>query len=176
MPNSRLLVATMANVLCTVSAACVAYLPRSNTWGRLVSFWLVNSQSVGFTVSLVTISSNMAGYTHRSMASAMVFTAYCWGNFAGPFVVKESEAPNYRGATIGLLVGYSIKLGCHLLLLGKFQAGRDAQESTDFDRAYLVTMNKRRDRKYGPADKARSDEAGMQDQTEFENKDFRYVL
>ena len=46
-------------------------------------------------------------------------TAYCWGNFAGPFVVKESEAPDYRGATIGLLVGYAIKAGCHLILLGR---------------------------------------------------------
>ncbi|KAF2192417.1 MFS general substrate transporter [Zopfia rhizophila CBS 207.26] len=158
-PNSRLLTATAANILCTVAAACTAYLPRSNTWGRLVSFWLVNSQSVGFTVSLVTISSNMAGYTHRTMASAMVFTAYCWGNFAGPFVVKESEAPGYRGATIGLLVGYTIKLACHLGLLG-----------------YMFLTNRYRDRKYGPADKKKSDEAGMRDLTEFQNKDFRYVL
>lgn len=139
----------------------MAYLPRSNTWGRLVSFWLVNAQSVGFTVSLTTISSNMAGYTHRSLASALVFTAYCWGNFAGmscplphqleslclplmlsmsfflhipinacpadsivpllpgPFVVNPADAPRYEGATIGLLAGYSIKLGCHLGLLGE---------------------------------------------------------
>ena len=71
-PNTRLIVATVANVLCTTCAACMAYLPRSNTWGRLVCFWLVNSQSVGFTVSLITISSNMGGYSHRSMASALV--------------------------------------------------------------------------------------------------------
>lgn len=45
-------------------------------------------------------------------------TAYCWGNFTGPFVVKESEAPDYATATVGLLVGYSIKTGCHLALLG----------------------------------------------------------
>lgn len=119
-PNSRLLTATAANIVCTVSAALMAYLPRSNTWGRLVCFWLVNCQSVGFTISLVTISSNMGGYTHRSIASAMVFTAYCWGNFAGPFVVKQSEAPTYPSATAGLLAGYSIKFGCHLALLGKF--------------------------------------------------------
>lgn len=61
----------------------------------------------------------MAGYTHRSFASALTFTAYCWGNFAGPFVVEPSQAPEYRGATIGLLVGYAIKFGCHLLLLGE---------------------------------------------------------
>ncbi|KAI5928192.1 major facilitator superfamily domain-containing protein [Camillea tinctor] len=71
-PDSRLLTSTAANILCTVSAACMAYLPRSNVWGRLVSFWLVNAQSVGFTVSLTTISSNMAGYTHKSLASAMI--------------------------------------------------------------------------------------------------------
>ncbi|KAH6656895.1 major facilitator superfamily domain-containing protein [Truncatella angustata] len=158
-PNSRLLTSTAANVLCTVAAACMAYLPRSNTWGRLVSFWLINAQSVGFTVSLTTISSNMAGYTHRAFASAAIFTGYCWGNFAGPFVVKESEAPYYRGATIGLLVGYAIKLGCHVALL-----------------IYMFVSNRRRDRVYGPANKELSDEAGMRDKTEFENKDFRYVL
>ena len=70
--NPRLATATVANVLCTVSAACMAYLPRSNTWGRLVSFWLVNVQSVGFTVFLVTISSNMGGYTHRTVANTLV--------------------------------------------------------------------------------------------------------
>jgi hypothetical protein len=46
-------------------------------------------------------------------------TAYCWGNFAGPFVVKPSEAPEYKGATIGLLAGYAIKAGCHLGLFSK---------------------------------------------------------
>lgn len=71
-PNSRLLTSTTANILCTVAAALMAYLPRSNTWGRLVCFWLVNAQSVGFTVSLTTISSNMAGYTHRAFASAAI--------------------------------------------------------------------------------------------------------
>ncbi|KAI8192316.1 hypothetical protein K4K51_003869 [Colletotrichum sp. SAR 10_75] len=157
--DSRLITASVANLLCTISAASMAYLPESNTWGRLVSFWLVNSQSVGFTVSLTTISSNMAGYTHRSLASAMVFTAYCWGNFAGPFVVKQSEAPHFRGATIGLLVGYAIKLICHLTLL-----------------IYMYLVNRHRNKKYGEPNRESSKEAGMRDQTEFENKDFRYVL
>lgn len=40
----------------------------------------------------------------------------------------------------------------------------------------MLIVNRRRDSVYGPADKSRSDEAGMQDYTEFENKDFRYVL
>lgn len=71
-PNSRLATATFANILCTVASACMAYLPRANTWGRLASFWLVNAQSVGFTISLVTVSSNMGGYTHRNIANTLI--------------------------------------------------------------------------------------------------------
>ena len=40
----------------------------------------------------------------------------------------------------------------------------------------MYLANKRRNTTYGPADKEQSNEAGMRDQTEFENKDFRYVL
>lgn len=40
----------------------------------------------------------------------------------------------------------------------------------------MFLTNRHRDKQYGPADKEASDEAGMRDQTEFENKDFRYVL
>ncbi|KAF1958716.1 hypothetical protein CC80DRAFT_558204 [Byssothecium circinans] len=130
-PNSLLLTATAGNIPCVIAAACTACLPRSNTWGRPFSFGLKNAQSVGFTVSPASISSNMAGYTHRAMANAMIFTAYCWGNFVGPFVAKASRAPQYEGATIGLLVGCMIKLACHVNLL-----------------AYMFFTNRHRDRKY----------------------------
>ncbi|KAK0185191.1 major facilitator superfamily domain-containing protein [Armillaria mellea] len=157
--NSRLMAATAANVICVVSAACMAYLPREHVWQRLVSFWLVNCQSVGFAVGLVMVSSNMGGYTHRTLASATIFTAYCFGNVAGPFVVKQSQAPFYQSATAGLLAGYSIKLACQIMLF-----------------IYMFGFNKRRDHVYGPPDIAKSKEAGMQDKTEWENTDFRYVL
>jgi hypothetical protein len=94
-------------------------------------------------------------------------------------VVKPSEAPGYKGATIGLLVGYAIKAGCHLSLLGMISSPRNSS-SSGIDMlmriGYMYLVNRRRDSRYGPADKARSNEAGMQDRTEFENKDFRYVL
>ncbi|KAJ7207335.1 major facilitator superfamily domain-containing protein [Mycena haematopus] len=157
--NTRLIASSAANIICVVAAACMAYLPRHLVWQRLVSFWLVNCQSVGFAASLVMVSSNMGGYTHRTIASAVIFTAYCFGNVAGPFVVKQSQAPFYQDATAGLLAGYTIKLVCQIVLL-----------------IYLYIVNKRRDKKYGLPDVAAAKEAGMQDKTEYENKDFRYVL
>jgi hypothetical protein len=36
---------------------------------------MTNCQSVGFTLGLVMISSNIGGYTKRSVTSAMVFAA-----------------------------------------------------------------------------------------------------
>jgi len=40
----------------------------------------------------------------------------------------------------------------------------------------MFTVNNRRNKLYGPANKEDSNEAGMRDQTEFENNNFRYVL
>ena len=47
---------------------------------------------------------------------------------------------------------------------------------SNFVVVYMFFSNRHRDRKYGPANKDASDEAGMRDHTEFENKNFRYVL
>lgn len=40
----------------------------------------------------------------------------------------------------------------------------------------MFTVNRYRDKKYGAPNKESSNEAGMRNKTEFENKDFRYVL
>jgi hypothetical protein len=37
-------------------------------------------------------------------------------------------------------------------------------------------VNRGRDASYGPQDREKSEQEGMRDKTEFENKDFRYVL
>lgn len=41
---------------------------------------------------------------------------------------------------------------------------------------YMYLVNRQRDKKYGEPNRESSKAAGMRDQTEFENKDFRYVL
>lgn len=40
----------------------------------------------------------------------------------------------------------------------------------------MFVVNRHRNKTYGMPNKEASNEAGMRDQTEFENKDFRYVL
>lgn len=90
-------------------------------------------------------------------------------------MAKGSQAPRYEGATIGLLVGFSIKAACHVSLLGNTLA-LSFQKLALMSQGYMFIANRRRHSRYGPASKAGSKEAVMQDQTEFDNKYFRYLL
>lgn len=86
--------------------------------------------------------------------------------------------PRFIGATIDLLVGYSIRLSCHLILFrrpGGHHIIVDIGKSNKV-LVYMFISNRSRDKRYGPANKEASDEAGMTDLTEFENKDFRCAL
>lgn len=75
---------TFGNVVCITAASCLAYLPSSAKWVRLVALWFTNFQSIGFVLGLVMISSNIGGYTKKQFTSGVVFVAYCAGNIAGP--------------------------------------------------------------------------------------------
>jgi hypothetical protein len=87
-------------------------------------------QSIGFTMGLVMISSNIGSYSKRVVVSSCVFIAYCAGNAGmslsqdvdcadrpvGPLTALESEAPVYRTAAICMMAGYLLKTICHCLL------------------------------------------------------------
>ncbi|GJJ11808.1 hypothetical protein Clacol_006046 [Clathrus columnatus] len=59
--NSRVIIMTVGNVSCIIAAACMAYLPLDNKWGRLVAFWFTGMQSIGFALGLSMVSINMGG-------------------------------------------------------------------------------------------------------------------
>lgn len=165
-----------------IAAALLAFLPSEAKWVRLVALWFTNFQSIGFVLGLVMISSNVGGYTKKSVTSGLIFVAYCAGNIAGPQFVYPVEAPRYRSATIAMLAGYAIKTAAHLCLGcewgGLLDDYRIWPEFYADVAVYMWFDNKRRDKaSNGVAiDERRGAEAGMLDLTEFENPDFRYVL
>ena len=68
-----------ANTICIIGSALLVALPDSNRWGRLVALWLCYFQSLGFSMSLTMVSSNIAGYTKKQLTGAILFTGYCVG-------------------------------------------------------------------------------------------------
>lgn len=57
----------------------------------MVALWLCYFQSLGFSMSLTMISSNIAGYTKKQLTGAVLFTGYCIGNILGPQTFKDSK-------------------------------------------------------------------------------------
>ncbi|KAJ5635586.1 major facilitator superfamily domain-containing protein [Penicillium longicatenatum] len=159
--HSRSACMIFANLTCIIGSALLVGLSDSNKWGRLVALWLCYFQGLGFSMSLTIVSSNIAGYTKKQVTGALLFTGYCVGNIIGPQTFKSSEAPGYHSAYIAMLVGYTIKLTAIVALY-----------------LYMYFENKRRDRLAFESGDLEDDgvEAGMLDQTEIDNKKFRYVL
>ncbi|KAI0880795.1 MFS general substrate transporter [Annulohypoxylon maeteangense] len=170
-PNLRCAVMLISNLICVGCGAALVGLPvgsdgTENRWGRLVALWLCSFTSVGFSLSLTMVSSNVAGYTKKQLTGALLFVGYCVGNIIGPQTFKDSEAPFYTSAYIAILVGYCVKTTMVIVLY-----------------LYMWTENKKRDREaaiYGSRlseeQEKEAIEQGMQDVTELDNKGFRYVL
>ncbi|KAH0274814.1 MFS general substrate transporter, partial [Aureobasidium melanogenum] len=149
-PNSRCIVMITANCICIIGAAMLVGLPSSNKWGRLVALWLCYFQGLGFSMSLTMCT------------GTILFVGYCVGNIIGPQTFRDSEKPGYHSAYIAMLVGYVVKLGMVVVLY-----------------IYMYTANKKRDREAGNMsveEERLAVEQGMQDQTELDNKGFRYTL
>ncbi|KAI0191580.1 MFS general substrate transporter [Astrocystis sublimbata] len=164
--NMRCVVMLAGNLVCVAAGAALVGLPvgadgTENRWGRLVALWLCSFQSVGFSMSLTMVSSNVAGYTKKQLTGAILFVGYC---IIGPQTFIETEAPLYTSACI--LIGYSVKTLMVIVLY-----------------IYMSTVNKKRDREAAvsgsnltPEKEQEAIEQGMQDVTELDNPGFRYVL
>ncbi|KAL2208377.1 MFS general substrate transporter [Sarocladium strictum] len=180
-PNMRCMAMFVGNMICVVAGGVLVGLNpgpdgTENRWGRLVALWLCATQSVGFSLSLTMVSSNVAGYTKKQLTGAFVFVGYCVGNIIGPQTFIDSEFPLYKSAYIAILIGYSFKTLLVLVLYG-----------------YMWSVNKKRDREAlalsqeggsgatnvglrGEDQEKEAIELGMQDITEIDNKGFRYSL
>ncbi|ODM14490.1 hypothetical protein SI65_10112 [Aspergillus cristatus] len=137
-------------------------LDADNKAGRLTGLTFGGVFAVNIPLSLSLVSSNVAGFTKRSVISAMIFVAYCVGNIVGPQFYLESEEPDYptgiKAAMCGLILGIFF-LFCLMV--------------------YYIWENRRRDALYGPPSLMTENEELAQDlsnKTDQEMESFRYVI
>jgi hypothetical protein len=74
------------------------------------------------------IASNVAGFTKKSVASAMMFMSYTAGNIIGPFLFFPSEAPEY---SVGCLI---LNSSVRSRLILDFRVGSWRQQSASVSR------------------------------------------
>lgn len=94
-PRTRILVMVINCAASMVGMILIWKLGQDNLAGRMVGISLGAVFGANIPLSLSLISSNVAGFTKRSVISALLFVAYCVGNIVGPQFFLSSEEPSY---------------------------------------------------------------------------------
>jgi ACS family allantoate permease-like MFS transporter len=172
--NARAYVAFIYFIPNLLGTILINVLPWENKVGLLFAQWLTGVGTTGFVLSLSWVSSVTAGHTKRITTNAIMLSAYCIGNAAGPFMWQAQYKPRNHVPWAIIGVCYAC---CMFLVLAI--------------RYILSAENKRRDR--SPKEENNSDiyievvdsdgniksvrvEKEFLDLTDRQNHDFRYVL
>ncbi|KAF9889914.1 hypothetical protein FE257_006786 [Aspergillus nanangensis] len=143
-------------LITTLASLLLLLLPMSATGGMLFACYILPSLGGAYAVLMGLQIANIAGYTKRAVASAGIYIGYCLGNFVGPLVFEEKDAPRYVPGFIVVIVT-SVMSGL-LVIVYRFLCIRE---------------NKKRDQTgitegYG--------NAYQDDMTDKTNPEFRYII
>ena len=95
-PSARLLCMVFNTLVSLVGMLLVWKLDPDVIGGRVAGLALSVAYVVNIPLSLSIITSNVAGFTKKSVTSALLFIGYCVGNIVGPQFFYASEAPSYH--------------------------------------------------------------------------------
>ncbi|KAL4808353.1 major facilitator superfamily domain-containing protein [Aspergillus unguis] len=166
--RSRLWAMVSIFLMAMAGILMVKLLPFDRKLPRLAGYWLVTAVAPAFPLMMSLFASNTAGFTKKSTVVALIFVGYCVGNFVGPQFFESTEAPTYSTAYTTILTCYAIAIVMAALF-----------------RVYLSWTNSRRDKAQGvhidPEETREIDlhvdeELNNVDETDLQNRGFRYIL
>ena len=140
----------------------MSFSPKHNRAAQLAGIYLVNAITATLIIIYQWTASNVAGQTKRVIAVSLISGSFSIGNIIGPQTFQAKDAPGYRPAKITVLAT---------------QAAGACIASVLF--VYYVWANKRKDAKQLSGEalevENQSEKHLWEDQTDKENKTFRYV-
>ncbi|KAJ3503744.1 hypothetical protein NLJ89_g8297 [Agrocybe chaxingu] len=173
-PNSRAYVSFVYKMPMIVALFLINFLPWSNKIGLLCAQWVTGIGTTAFVLSLSWISSVTAGHTKRVTVNAIMLSAYCIGNAAGPFMWKAKYQP--RDHIPWIIIGICNTSCMALLLTIRFllsteneRRNRETPDET-YENIYTERVGKS-----GVTELVKVDKEFL-DLTDIQNRDFRYVL
>ncbi|EXJ79543.1 hypothetical protein A1O3_07822 [Capronia epimyces CBS 606.96] len=160
LPSSRIIL-MIFNTLSSMVGLIMVYTCEGKAT-RMAGLCLGSAFATNIPISLSLISSNVGGFTKRSVISATLFIAYCVGNIIGPQFFYASQEPKYQTGLIASVSGLAIGVVFLVALL-----------------FYYIWENRRRDRLYGKPQSLTSAEEledELSNKTDRQLHSFRYVL
>lgn len=147
-----------------IGGALMSFMPKSNQGGTLAGIYLINTTVAPLALIYSWVGSNVAGYTKKVGANALVAIAFSIANIIGPQTFQVKDAPGYLPAKITILAvdGAAIVVVIGLRLLYGIRNRR-----TSTNRAAMASET--------APDQSSLDESTDLDQTDRENPIFKYV-
>lgn len=97
-PGSRCWMGAVVPLVSCLAAVLLWKLPLRQKGALLFATTILGSGMSGYSLIVSLQLANTAGYTKRSASSAGIFVGYCLGNFIGPLLFLERDAPRYAPA------------------------------------------------------------------------------
>lgn len=94
LPNARVLLMIFNTAVAMVGILLVYCLDSQA--GQMTGLVFAVVFAVNIPISLSLVTSNVAGYTKRSIVSSLLFVGYCLGNIVGPQFFLSTQAPKYK--------------------------------------------------------------------------------
>ncbi|KAJ5600766.1 hypothetical protein N7450_001833 [Penicillium hetheringtonii] len=161
-PHSRVLAQIFNTLVSVVGMLLIWKLNPEEQVGRMVGLSIGIVYAINLPISLSIVTSNVAGFSKKSVVSSLLFISYCVGNVIGPQFFLASEEPSYPTGIKAAMSG--LVLSIFFLIVLYF---------------YYIYENRRRDRLYGRPEEITvsaelRDELSNKTDTEIES--FRYIL
>ncbi|KAJ6153582.1 hypothetical protein N7470_006541 [Penicillium chermesinum] len=161
-PSCRILGMILNTIVSVVGMLLIWKLNPAEQVGRMVGLTLGVVYAINLPISLSIVTSNVAGFSKKSVTSALLFIAYCVGNIVGPQFFLASEEPSYPTGITAAMSGLVLSIFFLLCLY-----------------VYYTWENRRRDKLYGsPADMTVGAELReeLSNKTDRQIESFRYLL
>ncbi|KAH7324758.1 major facilitator superfamily transporter [Stachybotrys elegans] len=159
-PNARIsvMLACLAPFLAGVLGLWL--IDQSVPFGRLACLWISFSYTAAWALCMSVATANTAGHTKKITTNALLIIGYCCGNFIGPFFFRAEQAPRYALGVSMMLFCIGLQIVCLCSIW-----------------AILWFRNKSRKANHEdtPVNQREAMERGLDDQTDFQNKYFKYV-
>ena len=98
--SSRIFMMIFSTIASLIGVLLVWKLDESNKVGRLMGLYVSVGYAINIPLCMSLVTSNVAGFSKRSVVTAMIFVSYCVGNICGPQFYDESQAPSYSVSLI----------------------------------------------------------------------------
>ncbi|KAJ8661204.1 hypothetical protein O0I10_002953 [Lichtheimia ornata] len=93
---------------------------------KLLGLYLCWAFAAAYTMFLVSVANNVSGYTKKIFYSSSIIVFYTIGNFAGPLMMVDWQAPLYLGGMIAYMAANAISIV--LFLIARYSMAKSNRE------------------------------------------------